>query len=159
MMEQMNVSFILIEVIFIQNAASEAQSNYRAERQREDKLMDDSAQFRREISDLATKLENSHTEKLDLEDIIKYLRQGLTILGNLKSAWVSQAQFFTSVANTVSEPMNKTLNLFLDQQKNLTETPSSNRLKKNLIFTAMKACAVCLQIQSCADIYQYISQT
>ena len=121
--------------------------------------MDEAAQFRKDISDLAIQLENSNIDKLNLEDIIKYLRQGLTILGNLKEAWVYQAKFFDSVANTVSEPMNEALNLILEEQKVQTESPSINKLKKNLIFTVIKACAFCLQIQSCADVYQEISQT
>lgn len=113
------------------------------------------------LNETVLKLAQLKTEKLDLVDILYYLKQGIDQLTQVQVAWKKILAFFDHIKNTVDGPLMISLKEFIpsDDPENangITSNIGKAKLKK-LIREATKACAVGNVLMEISQLYITIS--
>jgi hypothetical protein len=79
-----------------------------------DKLRKELQQNQREMADFVGKLARLDLEKVDLGYVLKYLAEGMTILGRVKESWEHISKFFQCIHDVVSGPLARNMDSFLE---------------------------------------------
>ncbi|CAJ0956467.1 unnamed protein product, partial [Mesorhabditis belari] len=120
------------------------------ESQKEKKLRKELKKTTMELSGILGKLTNLDLEKVDLDDIISYLQDGIQYLGKVKENWNELTNFFDAILILVETNLKDNIDSFL-----FSRDPASRRC---MLESALKATGYCIQVSNCAEIYTKVSR-
>ncbi|CAJ0956322.1 unnamed protein product, partial [Mesorhabditis belari] len=127
-----------------------SQSYYTEESQKEEKLRKELKETTMELSGILGKLKNLDLEKVDLDDIISYLQDGIQYLGKVKENWNELTNFFDAILILVETNLKDNIDSFLQE----AQDPAS---RGRMLRSALKATGYCIQAGNCAQIYTQVS--
>ncbi|CAJ0956184.1 unnamed protein product, partial [Mesorhabditis belari] len=126
------------------------QSHHTEESQKEEKLRKELKETTMERSGILGNLTSLDPEKVDLDDIISYLQEGINYLGKVKENWDELAKSFNAILILVETNLKGNIDSFL---KEAQDPASTGRMLRSVL----KATSYCIQVGNCAEIYTKVS--
>lgn len=100
-------------MVTFQQRLNSAQTRYQHEDEAAENLRKKLSQDRREMAELAGRLARLDLEKVDLDDVVKYLTEGIMTLSRIKESWGNVVLFFHSINDVVGGPLKTNVSGFI----------------------------------------------
>uniref|UniRef100_A0A914R102 Uncharacterized protein n=1 Tax=Panagrolaimus davidi TaxID=227884 RepID=A0A914R102_9BILA len=129
--------------------------NMEVERELQKKLQKEYDALSENLDQTVRNLQSLNVEKVDLEDVIKYLDVGLKVLVKIQIAWDNIVTFFDDIESIVKYSLVKHMDGFTNKAKRGNIT---GRVPKLILQDLMSACAVSYILCHTAELYHSVHQ-